>query len=228
MSSPNTKYFFCLKNYAHAAVFADIQFVWEALGKISLYLSSLSLGSVEVNIPDGVYLENREKISIGKNTIIEPGAYIRGPCCIGQNCVIRHGAYIRGNVLTGHHCVIGHDTEIKNTVMLNGSQAAHFAYLGNSILGNDVNLGAGTKCANLRLDRQPVRACFNNVFYNTGLQKLGAIIGDRAQLGCNSVVNPGSLIGQDVLGGPGVNISGFVPSNHVVYFELKPIIKKRA
>lgn len=227
MNSLKPSYFFDLSSFEHASLFNSCEYVWEALDKIKGYLAKARLGVVSANIPQGSYIVDPELISIGKGTVIEPGAYIKGPCIIGNNCTIRHGAYIRGNVITGDRCVIGHDTEIKNSILLDHAQAAHFAYLGDSILGNKVNLGAGTKCANLKLNHGLVAIEFEGQRVATGLRKFGAIIGDGSQLGCNSVTNPGALIGQNVCSYPCVNFGGFVPSNSVVKSESQVIVKTR-
>lgn len=170
-----SKTFFDLDDYQHAALFSNIAHVWEALGKIEKYLREASLKAIEVDIPEGTTVHLPELISIGEGTQIEPGAYISGPCIIGKNCVIRHGAYIRGHVITGDGCVIGHATEVKNSIFLNHALAAHFAYVGDSILGNYVNLGAGTKCANLRLDGKEVVVRVGGQKLKTGRRKFGAI-----------------------------------------------------
>lgn len=220
-------YFFDLESYEHASLFDQNQPVWEALDRLEKYLSSLILGSMESEVPVGAFLVNPELISIGKNTIIEPGAYIKGPCRIGNNCTIRHGAYIRGQVLTGNHCIIGHDTEIKNTICLDGAHAAHFAYLGDSILGNRVNLGAGTKCANLKLNRKNIQIPINGELILTNKRKLGAILGDDTQLGCNTVTNPGTLAGRFVYSYPCTNFGGFIASNSTVSAGSRVMVKKR-
>lgn len=217
-------FFFDLSSFKHAIIFEGCLFVWEVLPKINLYLKEYPLGKIETAVPQGTFLVNPETISIGKGTQIEPGAYIKGPCLIGENCTIRQGAYIRGDFIAGNKCVIGHDTEVKNTLMLDGAHAAHFAYLGDSVLGNNVNLGAGTKCANLKLDNSQVVVHFEGKRLSTGLRKFGAIIGDGTQLGCNSVTNPGALIGKNVRGYPCINFGGFIPSNRTVKAETKIII----
>lgn len=227
MTSLKPDYFFDLTEYSHAALFDNCEYVWEALAKLTDYFQSLSLGVIKAEIPAGAFLINPELIFIGDNTTVEPGAYIKGPCWIGQNCVIRHGAYIRGSVITGNHCVIGHDTEVKNTIMLNGSQAAHFAYLGDCIIGNHVNLGAGTKCANLKLDREPILVKLDSCVYQTNRRKLGAILGDKTQLGCNTVTNPGTLTGRNVYSYPCTNFGGFIPSGHTVQTGTKATSTKR-
>lgn len=204
-----TTSFFDIKEISWKSLFDGIDYPWQALERLSLFLSYCKKG-IEVPIPDGVHLVSEEQISIGKGTIIEPGALISGPCLIGPNCQIRHGAYIRGHVITGSHCIIGHDTEIKHSILLNEVRAAHFNYVGNSILGNRVNLGAGVKCANFRLDRKEIVIRFEGQKLLTGLKKLGAIIGDEAQIGCNVVTNPGTLIGKGAICYPCLNIGGIV------------------
>lgn len=204
--------FFDLQGYAHQAVFENVKNVWAALKALNDYLKELSLGRIEVEIPPGAILINPSQISIGKGSVIEPGSYIKGPCVIGERCTVRHGAYIRGEVLTGNDCVIGHTTELKRVIFLNGVHAAHFAYVGDSILGNRVNLGAGTKCANLRLDGQPVLVFQGGQRYATGMRKLGAILGDDVQIGCNAVTNPGTLLGPKVVCFPCLNIGGVTMS----------------
>src|SRR5579872_6009429 len=204
--------FFSLQNYAHKDLWKEGEPVWSALFLLSEYLNRSALGKIEIKIPKGVHLENRELISIGKGTVIEPGVYIKGPCIIGKNCVIRHGAYIRESVVMGDSCVIGHSAELKHSILLDSAHAAHFVYVGDSILGNSVNLGAGVKCANVRLDKREVQFTFEGKKFKTGLKKAGAILGDGAQIGCNCVLNPGTLIGKECVSYPLVNLGGYFPA----------------
>jgi NDP-sugar pyrophosphorylase family protein len=217
-------YFFDLSSYPFLELFSDVQYPWEVLAKIGPYLKQQRLGQIEGTISPQAYLVNPELISIGLGTIVEPGAYIQGPCIIGQNCLIRHGAYIRGQVITGDRCVIGHASELKNIVFLNDVHAAHFAYVGDSILGNHVNLGAGTRCANLKLDRTSIVVHYQGRKIETGIKKFGAILGDHSQTGCNAVTNPGTLMGVGVFCYPCVNIGGFIPSRSIIKMEAKPIV----
>lgn len=219
--------FFDLSSYQHAILFKNQSFVWNALGQIQNYLSSLKLGLIEAEIPEGSILVNPHLVSIGKGSIIEPGAYIKGPCIIGNNCTVRHGAYIRGDLITGDHCVIGHDTEIKNAILLDHVHAAHFAYVGDSILGNRVNLGAGTKCANLRFDKQPISVLYQGNKIETGLKKFGTILGDDVQTGCNVVANPGTIVGKSVYCAPLVNVKGVIPAHSNVKSNVEQIIEPR-
>jgi len=200
--------FFSLETFAHKELFAQERFVWLILKSLEAYVLQLASGFFEEL--DGVYIENPETVSIGPGTIIEPGAFIRGPCVLGRNCLVRHGAYLRGNVLVGDSCVIGHATEIKHSVLLDGARAAHFAFVGDSILGNDVNLGAGVKCANLRLDGEPVQVRREKETISTGLRKLGAVLGDGCHIGCNTVLNPGTILGRGAQCCPNMTVGGVV------------------
>lgn len=136
------------------------------------------------------------KLSLGKGVLIETGAFIKEPVIIGDHTEVRQGAYLRGFCLVGNRCVVGHVTEVKHAIFLDDAKAGHFAYLGDSILGNHVNLGAGTKLANLRFTRGDVVIKTENGAVSTGLGKLGAIMGDHTQTGCNAVTNPGTLLGK--------------------------------
>lgn len=217
--------FFDLEGFAHRELFAECEYVWEALLHLEAYLERVELGNIECSIPEGAYLLHPELISIGEGTVVEPGSFIRGPCIIGKNCEVRHGAYIRGNVITGDGCILGHDSELKNSILLNEVCAAHFNYVGDSILGNRVNLGAGVKLANLRLDHQCVLIDDGGQKIPTKLCKLGAIVGDGAQFGCNAVANPGSLMGKGAFCHPCVTTQGYVPPKAKVRTTQKMVIQ---
>lgn len=137
------------------------------------------------------------KIQLGKGVLIESGALIKEPAIIGDQSEVRQGAYLRGYCLVGKRCVVGHTTEVKHSIFLNDAKAGHFAYLGDSILGCDANLGAGTKFANLRFLPGSIPVRTTNGLIDSGLRKFGAILGDRAQTGCNSVTSPGTVIGPE-------------------------------
>jgi NDP-sugar pyrophosphorylase family protein len=212
--------FFSLAGYSHVELFERTTHVWEALVRLSAYLGKKQLGNIETDIPAGVHLVCKDKISIGKGTVVEPGAYISGPCLIGKNCIIRQGAYIRGNVVTGDGCVIGHATEIKHSILLDKASAAHFNYVGDSILGNGVNLGAGVKLANYKLDHTEICIFFQGEKISTKLKKFGAVLGDGVQLGCNAVTSPGTLMGPGALCYPCVYVKGIVPSKKIIKDKL--------
>lgn len=228
MNDLSAEHFFDLSNYPHAVLFEKQEFIWTALNQIENYLLSQRLGQIEIDIPPTAFLVDSHLITIGKGSVVEPGAYIKGPCIIGNHCVIRHGAYIRGNLITGDGCVIGHDTEIKNAILLDDVHAAHFAYVGDSILGNRVNLGAGTKCANLKFNnKQNVIVEHHGQKIDTKLRKFGAIFGDDVQTGCNVVTNPGAILGKNVHCSPAMSVRGIIPGDSFVTNNVKQIIETR-
>ncbi len=160
------------------------------LTKLGVGNQLLVLGKVH---PQAI-LEGR--VYVAEGATVEPTAYIQGPAYIGPGTEVRHGAYIRGNVYVGKSCVVGHCTEVKSSVFFDGAKAGHFAYVGDSILGRNVNLGAGTKLANLKLRATEVSYLDPSTRKRVGshLKKFGAIVGDEVQTGCNSVLSPGSLL----------------------------------
>ncbi|MFH1665368.1 MAG: glucose-1-phosphate thymidylyltransferase [Candidatus Omnitrophota bacterium] len=173
----------------------------------------------------GVFLMD-DRIEIGRSTVIEPGALIKGPAVIGDKTEVRQGAYIRGNVLVGAGCVVGHTTEMKSSVMLGDSKAGHFAYIGDSILGK-VNLGAGTKLANLKIVSTEVIVKADGKKYETGLRKFGAILGDGVETGCNTVTTPGTLLSKGVLVYPNSTVSGYYRPGGIVKLRQKHELQKK-
>ncbi len=228
MKSLTAKDFFSLETFAHQALWQNEEFVWQALSRMDHYFQEFPFALELLKVPSHVHLDRPEQIFIGEGTVIEPGVYIQGPCILGPGCIIRHGAYLRGGVICGKNCVIGHASEIKHSIFFNGAQAAHLVYVGDSILGNRVNLGAGVKCANLRLDRQEVKISFKGDKIGTGLKKMGAILGDGCQIGCNTVINPGTLVGSECAAYPLTNLHGVIPSrtrikNNQSELDLDPL-----
>lgn len=137
-----------------------------------------------------------DDIEIGEGALVESGAMIKGPAIIGARSEVRQAAYVRGCVMSSPGAVIGHATEAKNVLMLEGAKAGHFAYLGDSVLGMEVNLGAGTRLANLKMNAQPYVFTFEGESFKVERRKFGAVVGDRSETGCNVVVNPGALLGR--------------------------------
>ena len=187
----------------------DCEFVWQMLPNIEPYLNTVLQDKQTINcfIPDGAYI-SKKPVFIHDSAVIEPGAYIQGPAYIGKNVVVRHGAYVRDNVILLQDSLLGHASEAKNSLFLPHAHAPHFNYVGDSILGSHVNLGAGTKLSNLTVvsekdkktgKRPTINITINGSNYDTKLAKLGAILGNHAQTGCNSVLNPGCLVGQSSL-----------------------------
>lgn len=158
-----------------------------------------------------------DDIQLGKGVIIEPGALIKGPAIIGDYSEIRQGAYLRGSTLVGQSCVVGHATEMKNSIMLDEAKAGHFAYVGDSILGRDVNLGAGTKLANLKITSGPVKVKVQDETIEISIRKIGAILGDFCSTGCNSVTSPGTFMGRKSLVVPNMTVkAGYYPARSVI------------
>ena len=173
---------------------------WLALGKpLTQFVENCVQNEAKENrlagtISPKAFLENEDTIVICKGAVVEAGAYISGPCFVEAGAVIRHGAYVRGSVYVGAHAVVGHTTECKGSILLPHAKAAHFNYVGDSILGHDCNLGAGTKLANLKITHGIIFLRLDTKKVDTGLKKFGAILGNRAQTGCNSVTNPGTIM----------------------------------
>lgn len=190
-----------LSQCLHGAQFQDsnpFAYVGKALGAwVDAFLTRQGVGEAPVirgQVHAGAFISGR--VLIDEGAIVEPTAFIQGPCYIGPGAEVRHGAYIRGNVYVGPKAVVGHTTEVKGAVFFDHAKAGHFAYVGDSILGKGVNLGAGTKLANLGLTRQTIRVKHpvTNTYVSTGLTKFSAIMGDESQTGCNSVLSPGTLL----------------------------------
>lgn len=188
-------------------------------GSVQVLIKGQVVRGAAVILP-GAFLFD-DKIIIGPGTVIEPGVLIKGPAVIGSDTEIRQGAYVRGDCLVGNKCVIGHATEIKGSILLDGAKAAHFAYVGDSILGNDVNLGAGTRLANLRVIPGSIVISHDRKRYKTGRRKLGAVLGDRTETGCNSVTSPGTLMGPSSVVYAGISVPGGYYPNRTVFAPAK-------
>ncbi len=184
-------------------------------GGLEVYRNDELLPGASVIMAGATLLGSR--MQIGKGVLIESGALLKEPVIVSDQTEIRQGAYLRGYCLIGKRCVVGHTTEVKHSIFLNDAKAGHFAYLGDSILGGDANLGAGTKMANLRFIRGDVKVRTAEGLLNTGLRKLGAILGDKVQTGCNSVTNPGTVIGRESFLMPNTTApSGYHPPGSVI------------
>lgn len=186
---------------------------WEWLKKIATALATVESGSSELKIPAGVHIEGN--VWIHPTVKLPPFAVIIGPAYIGAKTELRPGAYIRGNVIAGEKCVLGNSSEFKNCLLMDGVQAPHFNYVGDSVLGSGAHLGAGVICSNLRLDQAEVILRLPEGVVATGLRKFGAVLGDKAEVGCNSVLNPGTLLGPRALVAPCTSFGGFLPGNTI-------------
>ena len=204
---------FDLGETEHSALFAGCEHAWDALAKIRSYLTEHVRPGLRNRCEGVAWIA--EDVQVGEGTVIEDGAMIRGPAIIGRNCRIRHNAYLRGDVLVGDNCVVGNACELKNVLMFNGAQVPHLSYVGDSILGYQAHLGAGVKVSNLKLDGSNVILEFEGRRIDTGLRKFGALVGDKSDIGCNTVLNPGSVIGRRAVIYPGVNWRGVLPADMI-------------
>ena len=212
--------FFDLDKDPESFFFAGCELPWQGLVNLKANMKKL-LAEVgprfpQGGLPGGVIVKGDVYIEDGAH--IEENTFIQGPCYIASGAEVRFGAYIRGDVYIGAKAVVGHDTEVKHSLLLPGAKAAHFAYVGDSILGRDVNLGAGTKCANVRVDmgKQNLMLLVDGEKHDSGLRKFGAIMGNGVSIGCNSVTNPGTLIGRECLIYSLASMSGYTPPRTIV------------
>jgi UDP-N-acetylglucosamine diphosphorylase/glucosamine-1-phosphate N-acetyltransferase len=189
--------------YQELRFWLDLSYPWDLLAANESMLTGLkaqNLGTIEENVV------LKGAVDIGKNTIVRSGAYIEGPVIIGEDCAIGPNCYIRPTTTIGSDCHIGAAVEVKNSIIMNGSKIPHLSYVGDSVIGEGCNLGAGTKIANLRLDKENIKVAG----IDTGRRKLGAIIGDGVETGINTSINIGSIIGNNTLIGPGMVVSGTI------------------
>ena len=188
----------------------DVVYPWHLLDineEILIKLEKTIHGDVERNTTI------KGKVVIGKNTIVMAGSYIEGPVFIGENCKIGPNCYIRPHTSIGNGCHIGNACEVKNSIIMDNTNIPHQNYLGDSIIGQNCNLGAGTKIANLRLDKTNISVVLNGRKIDTKRRKLGTIIGDNVQTGINSMMNVGSIVGDNVFVGPGTIVNGEIKPN---------------
>ena len=193
--------FFDLSTARVGALFRDVEFAWDLVRQLPQLVFDLTNGRqiIKGTVMPGAIVGDAP-VYIDETAVLEPGCFVKGPAYIGPSVVLRQGAYLREDCILLHGSLLGHASEAKTSLFLPGAKAPHFAYVGDSILGRDVNLGAGTKLSNLPItspggDRPTIKVPADGRIVDTGLRKLGAILGDGVQTGCNSVLNPGVLVG---------------------------------
>lgn len=201
-------------------IFNDIEFPWEVLSKIGDFI--LELG--KTLSPDEYELRD-ENVWIAKSAKIAPTASITGPCIIGKETEVRPGAFIRGKAIVGENCVVGNSTELKNVILFNNVQVPHYNYVGDSILGYKSHMGAGSITSNVKSDKTNVTIKYQGDIIETGLKKMGAILGNYVEVGCNSVLNPGTIIGSNTNVYPLSMVRGYIPKG-CIYKKKGEIAEK--
>lgn len=207
---PKCQELFTLNSHLFKNLFDGIEYPWEIIPLLTERIRKL------VSSPPPDYERLGESVLIGKNVKISPSAYIEGYAIICDGAELRHGAFLRGSVILGKGCVIGNSSEVKNSILMDGAQAPHFNYVGDSVLGEKAHLGAGAICSNLRSDGKSVHIRRGESDCDTGLRKLGAILGDRVEIGCGAVLCPGTVIGNDTVIHPLTCARGVYPARSIV------------
>ena len=203
-----------------AALFNGKTYPWEVLGEITAFIEKLG-----PQLPKDEFDNPAPGVWIAKDAKVFPSAYIGAPCIIDHEAEVRHCAFIRGSAIVGKNAVVGNSTELKNVVLFDNVQVPHYNYVGDSVLGYKAHMGAGSITSNVKMDRTPVKVFGDNVL-ETDRKKFGAILGDHVEIGCNSVLNPGTVVGKEALVYPLSSVRGVVPPN-AIYKDKDHIIEKR-
>ncbi len=210
MEEMKIKNLYNLNETIAADLFEGLTYPWEALPKISAFIKELG-----AKLPKDEYDEVSENVWIAKSAKVAPTANINGPAIIGRDAEVRHCAFIRGNAIVGEGAVVGNSTELKNVVLFNKVQVPHYNYVGDSVLGYKSHMGAGSITSNVKSDKTLVVVKSSEENIETGLKKFGAMLGDEVEVGCNSVLNPGTVIGRHTNIYPTSMVRGFIPANSI-------------
>lgn len=221
METCKIKNLYNLNETIASALFEGAEYPWEVLPKISAFI--LELGST---LSKEEYDQVSENIWIAKSATVDPTAYIGGPAIIGKNAEVRHCAFIRGNAIVGEGAVVGNSTELKNVVLFNKVQVPHYNYVGDSILGYKAHMGAGSITSNVKSDKKLVVVKEGEQRMETGLKKFGAMLGDEVEVGCGSVLNPGTVIGPRTNIYPLSSVREVVPGNSI-YKKRGEVVEKQ-
>ena len=197
------------------------EYPWEALKGIGDLI--VRLGQ---SLPKEIYIEIGNNVWVAESADIFNSAYIKGPCIIGENAEVRHCAFIRGNALVGNDCVVGNSTELKNVILFNHVQVPHYNYVGDSILGAYAHMGAGSITSNVKSDKENVVIKNGDERIETGIKKIGAFLGDHVEIGCGSVLNPGSIVGKNSVVYPLSSVRGVVSENSI-YKGFGEIVERK-
>ena len=209
-----------LKETIAVDILDGLKFPWEVVPKIKDVI--IKLGDT---LPEDRYERKGENIWIAKSAKVFPSAYIAGPCIIDEDAEVRHCAFIRGSAIVGKGCVVGNSTELKNVILFNKVQVPHYNYVGDSILGFKAHMGAGSITSNVKSDKTLVVVKSDGENIETGLKKFGAMLGDNVEVGCNSVLNPGTVVGRSTNIYPTSCVRGYIPANSI-YKDSSNIINK--
>ena len=216
-----TKDLFDLSHTRAAELLAGTEYPWEALSGIKELI--IALGKT---LPKEEFDEVSEQVWIAKDAKIYPNNYIAGPCISGHGTEVRPGAFIRGNALVGDNCVVGNSTELKNVILFDNVQVPHYNYVGDSILGYKAHMGAGSITSNVKSDKALVVIHNQGEEIPTGRKKVGALVGDRVEVGCGSVLNPGTVVGRDSNIYPRSSVRGVIPAE-CIYKQGGNIVPKQ-
>lgn len=215
------KELFTLEETIAKDIFEGITYPWEALPKISAFIKELG-----ETLPEDEYEKKGEDVWIAKSAKVFPSAYIHGPAIIGKDAEVRHCAFIRGNTIVGEGAVVGNSTELKNVILFNKVQVPHYNYVGDSILGYKAHMGAGSITSNVKSDKKLVVVKTPEENIETGIKKFGAMLGDEVEVGCGTVLNPGSVVGARSNIYPLSSVRGVVPAESI-YKKQGEVVKKR-
>ena len=202
-------------------IFNGVTYPWEVLPKISSFI--LELGAT---LSEDEYEKRGENVWVAKSAKVAPTAFINGPAIIGKDAEVRHCAFIRGNAIVGEGAVVGNSTELKNVIRFNKVQVPHYNYVGDAVLGYKSHMGAGSICSNVKSDKKLVVVKDGDEKIETGLKKFGAMLGDNVEVGCGSVLNPGTVIGRCCNIYPLSSVRGCVPANHIYKSKTEVAEKK--
>ncbi|GFI36931.1 bifunctional protein GlmU [Lachnospiraceae bacterium] len=210
MEKLTVKELYTLEETIAKDIFEGVTYPWEVLSKIGSFI--MELGST---LPEDEYDKIGENVWVSKSAKVFPSAYIHGPAIIGKDAEVRHCAFIRGNAVVGEGAVVGNSTELKNVILFNKVQVPHYNYVGDSILGYKAHMGAGSITSNVKSDKKLVVLKIPEGNIETGIKKFGAMLGDEVEVGCGTVLNPGSVVGKQSNIYPLSSVRGYVPSNSI-------------
>lgn len=221
MSSITVKDLYSLDKTIASSLFDGVTYPWEVLKNIKGFI--LELGAT---LDPEKFEKRGEDVWIAKSATVFPSAYIAGPCIIDEEAEVRHCAFIRGSVIVGKGSVVGNSTEVKNSVIFDNVQVPHYNYVGDSVLGYRSHMGAGSITSNVKSDKTLVKVTVDGERIETGLKKFGAMLGDFVEVGCGSVLNPGTVIGKNSNIYPLSSVRGTVPANSI-YKSRGEVVDKR-